>query len=336
MSAVRNQRLRRLDVSVVLVALLLAETRAADLPDTSHGKVTVEDSEIAAVTERWNTAVEQGRRGDWGAALHVLRPEDRSGWFTEDSSTNLLRLHLGNEIRPENEKVIVYRGPDGTWLARIYGERRHDLRLAGKTVPLCSRILLGTMMRRANEPWFLEFSSRDDRPFGLGASVEGIRFTAHPTQHVLESWKDLRLTVAFTNTDDARSIAVRPSPTAYLGWNLAIGLIEADSSSEEELFKVWYEKLEEMSVLPISGLLERARTPPKPVTLQPGRRHVFVLDLATLCWKGGRIPEGPSGSFQLFLTYDANLEWDEVGAALPTWSHRVASNVFRVTVTNGD
>lgn len=336
MSIARNQRLWRFDISVVLVAFLLAEARAADLPDTSHGEVTIEDSEIAAVTERWNTAVRQGRQGNWDAALHVLRPENRSGWLTEDSGTNLLRMHLDNEIVPDNQEVIVYRGSDGTWLARIYKERQHDLRLEGRAVPLCSRVLLGTMTRRGDEPWFLEFSARDDHPFGLGASVEGIRFTARPTQQVFETWEDIRLTVAFTNINHARTIALRPSPTAYLGWNLAIGLVQADSPSEEKLFKRWYEKLEEMSAPPVSGMLERARTSPKPITLQPGDGQVHLLDLATLCWKGDRIPQGPSGSFQLFLTYDANLEWDEVGAALSTWSHRVASNVFRVTVTNGD
>jgi len=318
--------------AVLSVLFFVQRGEAGEAADTDNGRLEVVGDAVAGVVSRWNSLVEDGRRGDWGAVLDSLPANQRSGWISKNSKTNLLRLYFGSEISAERGRIVVYRSSDGTSLARIYAVRRKHLGSDGKGVPTCSRMLFVTMIQQANGPWLVHLFRRDDRPFGIAKSVEGIRLVASPIEQRIKSWEDLRLTIALENTGEFGAVALSPQPTLFLEWNTAFGLVKAEPPSAEKPFSVWYEEVEEMSSPPVSGLFENLWARQQMVTLKPGQRQERLLVLRTLCWKGDSLPEGPSGTFDLFLVYDANLDWDPVAAALPTWSHRVASNTFRVTV----
>jgi hypothetical protein len=312
--------------------LFLEWGSAGEAAKPGAARIVVAHDAVASVVSRWNSLVEQGDSGNWNAVLNALPPNQRSGWFLDEPKANLLRIYFDGEISAERKMILVYRAADGTSLARIYGVRWQDLGRGEKRVPSCRRVLLGTMIQQANGPWVVDLVRRDDRPFGVGASVEGIRLVASPAQQHVKSWEDVRLSIALENTRRLGTVALGPRPAFYLQWNTALGLVKAAPPSAKRPFREWYKKVESMRSPPVSGLFEDLDARQKPLILKPGERQERQFVLRRLCWEGDSFPEGPSGTFDLIFVYDANLEWDSVAAALPTWSHRVASNTFRVTV----
>jgi hypothetical protein len=317
--------------SGVPVRLLLIMGFSLLVPDVAYPQeVTVARSEVPDVVARWNAAVRHCHEGKWDAVIGMVIPQERTALHTE-LGRRLLALNLLSEIRAE--EVVVYQEEDGAALARIYGTRAVEEKVEGKAVRLLNRTLLGSMTRQNKGPWLMDFSARDVHPFGLGKSVEGLRLSVVPREQSVRSWQQFRARLVFENTNNTtRSISIQGSPSCYLGRNLAFVLRKAEPAGEKKVFREWYDMLESMSPPPISGLLESMRSTHEPSILRPRERQENGVSLRTLCWKGEAVPEGPTGTFDLFVVYDANLEWDPVESSASVWRHRIASGIFRVVV----
>jgi hypothetical protein len=321
-------------LATALVVALAGVSVGAD-PDGRLPLLALAPEETSRVVARWNSAVQHISDRNWRGICEILHPRERVLWRDGAGVFNLLSLHVGSRIDEERNAIIVYRAQAGNCLARIYKERRWSIEADARGIALCDRLLLGTMIREPSGPYQLDLSTSDDHCFGLDAPVADICLAVSPVEQTIDTWQDLRLTISLHNVSDSEVIGLFPRPSFYLQRNLAIGLINSVPPQAADAFRLWYEGIEEMSVPPVSGLLASIHERPTASSLDPGQQQEHRLTLRDLCWRGDSIPNGPSGTFELFVVYDAAMESDPVQAALPAWHHRVASAKFRVIVQGG-
>lgn len=304
-------------------------------PAKTANTIVLDEAGVIADREFWNRAVRAAHAQKWDELVPLLAANERAEWHEplrgskEEKHVELFtKMFFPEEINANNALVQSYRQSDGQTLTRIYREVRRDY--WGRVG--VHRLLWGTIAgdEHGRKSLHCGFDAPDQ--FGIGQPVAGIRLDVHAAKTTIDTWKQFEMVFTFTNTTKSETIKIPSSPYFRLQLDLGIGLIAAATPENQKAFNDWYREVWMASEVSVSGLSESMEHDHRPASLKPGESREYIVKLADVCWNADHIPDGPAGTFRLFVTFDPNLEWDPFEAIVPAWRHRIASSEFTVTV----